>query len=65
MNLQSQKWHYVRSNKVALKYPNLKKNVDLDAHLRVFNSMVKAKVETFEECVINVFSYTLRDTTSN
>jgi len=29
----------------------------------MFNSVVKANVKTFEEYIINVFSYTLRNTT--
>jgi hypothetical protein len=33
--------HYVRPNKVAFKYPNFKKDVDLDVHVRMFNSIVK------------------------
>ncbi len=56
---------YVRSNKVAFKYPNFKKDVDLDVHVKVFNSIVKANVKAFEEYIINAFSYMLRDKTSN
>jgi hypothetical protein len=33
--------HYVRPNKVALKYPNFKKDVDPYAHVKMFNSPVK------------------------
>jgi hypothetical protein len=33
--------HYVRPNKVAFKYPNFKKDVDLNAHVRMFNSTIK------------------------
>jgi len=55
--------HYVRPNKVALKYLDLKKNVDLDVHVRMFNFAIKPNAETFEEYIINVFSYTLRDMT--
>jgi hypothetical protein len=33
--------HYVRPNRVVFKYPILKKNVDLDVHVRMFNSIVK------------------------
>jgi hypothetical protein len=57
--------HYVRPNKVALKYPDFKKDVDLVAHGRVFNFAIKENVETFEDYIINVFSYMLKDTTSN
>ncbi len=50
---------------VALKYPNFKKDVDLDALVRAFNFAMKANVETFEEYIINAFNYKLRDTTLN
>jgi hypothetical protein len=46
--------HYVRPNRVALKYPNFKKDVDPNAHVKMFNFVVKANVETFEvyhQCV--------------
>ncbi len=56
---------YVRPNKVTLKYFDFKKDVDLYAHVRMFNSIVKANVKTSEEYIINVFSYTLRNTTSD
>jgi hypothetical protein len=36
-----------RPNKVALKYPNFKKDVDLNAHVRIFNYIVKVNVKTF------------------
>ncbi len=55
----------MKSNKVALKYPNFKKNVNPNVHVRMFNSTMKAKAETFEGYVINVFNYTLRAITSN
>jgi hypothetical protein len=56
--------HYVKPNMVALKYPNFKKN-DLYVHVRVFNYVVKANVETSKKYSINAFSYMLKDTTSN
>jgi hypothetical protein len=34
--------HFVRPNMVAFKYLNFKKNVDPNAHVRVFNSAMKA-----------------------
>ncbi len=34
--------HFVRPNKVAFKYLDFEKDVDLDAHVRVFNFAVKA-----------------------
>jgi hypothetical protein len=55
--------HYVRPNKVALRYPNFKKDVDLDVHVKVFNFVIKLNAETSEEYIINVFNYMLRDTT--
>ncbi len=57
--------HYVRSNRVALKQPDLKKNVDPYDHVKVFNFVVKVNAETYEEYIINAFSYMLKDTTSN
>ncbi len=42
-----------------------KKDVDPDAHVRMFNSIIKANAETSKEYVINMFSYTLRDTASD
>jgi hypothetical protein len=56
--------HYVRPNKVALKYFDFKKGVDLDVHIRMFISIVKENAKTFEKYIINVFSYTLKGTTS-
>jgi hypothetical protein len=50
---------------VALKYHDFKKDVDLNVHVKVFNSVVKANVETFEEYIINAFNYKLKGTTSN
>jgi len=55
--------HSIKLNRVALKYLDFKTNVDLNVHVRMFNSLVKANVETSEEYIINVFSYMLRDTT--
>jgi hypothetical protein len=50
---------------VALKYPNFKKDVDPNAHVRVFISVVKKNGETFEEYIINAFSITLKDMALN
>jgi hypothetical protein len=55
--------HYVRPNRVALKYPNFKKDVNPYAHVRVFNFVVKTNAKTSEEYIIYVFSYTLKDKT--
>ncbi len=57
--------HYVRPNMVAFKYPDFKKDVDPNVPVKVFNSLVKVNVETFEEYIINAFNYTVKDTTSN
>jgi hypothetical protein len=55
--------HFVRPNMAALNYPNFKKDVDQNAHVRNFNYVVKENAETFEKYIINVFSYTLTNTT--
>jgi len=57
--------HYVRPNRVALKHPNLKKNVIPDVHVKMFNSIAKANVETSKKYIIKVFNYTLRNITLN
>jgi len=57
--------HYVRPNKVALKYRDFKKNGDPDTYVKVFNSIVKGNAKTSREYIINAFSYMLKDTTSN
>jgi hypothetical protein len=51
--------HYVRPNRVALKYLNFKKDIDPSAHVKVFNA------KTFEEYIINALNYMLKDTASN
>jgi hypothetical protein len=55
--------HYVKPNRVACKYLDFKKDVDLDVHVKVFNFVIKTNVETSEEYIINVFNYMLKDTT--
>jgi hypothetical protein len=57
--------HYVRPNKVVFKYLDFKKDVDPNAHVRMFNSIIKTIVETSKEYIINMFNYTLRDITSD
>ncbi len=57
--------HFVEPNMVVYKYLDFKKDVNPSVHVRVFNSIVKANAKSFEEYMINVFNYTLRDTTSN
>jgi hypothetical protein len=46
---------------VAFKYPDFKKDFDLNAHVRMFNSIVKGNAKTFEEYIIHAFSYMLKD----
>jgi hypothetical protein len=50
---------------VPLKYPNLKKDADPDAHVQVFNFAVKENAKTSKKYIINAFNYTLKNTTSN
>ncbi len=57
--------HSVRPNKVTLKYHDFKRDVNLNVHVKVFNYIVKTNAETFEEYIINVFNYTLKNTTLN
>ncbi len=57
--------HSIKPNRVALKYHDFKKDVDLDVHVRVFNYVMKAYVKTSKEYIINVFNYMLKNTTSN
>jgi hypothetical protein len=57
--------HFVRLNKVAFEYPNFEKDVNPNVHVRVFNSTMKANVETSKEYIINALNCMLRDTTSN
>jgi hypothetical protein len=46
--LKHRNGHFVRPNKVAFKCLNFKKDVDLNVHVRMFNSVVKINVETFK-----------------
>jgi hypothetical protein len=48
---------------VVFKYPNFKKDVNPNVHVKVFNFVIKGNSNIFELYVINVFSYTLRNTT--
>jgi sugar phosphate permease len=48
---------------ITLKYPNFKKDADLDAHVKLFNYVVKENAKTFLKYIINAFSYMLRDIT--
>jgi len=57
--------HYVKPNRVVLKYLDFKKDVDPYVHVKMFNSIIKENVKTSKEYVINAFSYKLKDMTSN
>ncbi len=37
------------------------KDIDLDAHIKVFNKAIKANGEIVEVDIINMFSFTFRD----
>jgi hypothetical protein len=55
--------HSIRPNMVVLKYLDFIKDVDPNVHVRVFNFEIKANAKTSKEYIINVFRYTLRNTT--
>ncbi len=42
-------------------YPTYVKDINLDAHIRVFKKEIKANAETMEAYIINLFGFTLRD----
>ncbi len=48
--------NYVKSNNIALKYLDFKKDVDINSHVKVFNSVVKANAQTFEKYIINALA---------
>jgi uncharacterized protein YcsI (UPF0317 family) len=50
---------------VAFKYIDFKKHANLDAHVKMFNFVVKTNVETFEEYINNAFRYKLKNITSD
>ncbi len=56
--------HYVKPNMVVLQYPNFEKNVDPNAHVKLFSFVVKINVKISEEYIVNTFSYMVRDTAS-
>ncbi len=57
--------HYVGLNKVAFNYFDFKKDVNPNVHVRVFNFVVKANVETSKEYIIIAFGYMQRNITSD
>ncbi len=48
-----------------LNYPKYVKDVDPNAHVKVFKVVIKANGETNDEEIVNLFSFSLRDTVSN
>jgi hypothetical protein len=46
--------HSIKPNKVALKYPDFKKDVDPNVHVKMFNFVVKANAETSKKYINNV-----------
>jgi hypothetical protein len=51
--------HFVKSNKVAFKYLDFRKDVDPNAHVRMFNYIIKANAQTSKEYITNAFNYML------
>jgi hypothetical protein len=48
-----------------LNYLEYVKNFNLDARVRVFKAAIKANAETEDVKIVNMFSFTLKDTMSN
>jgi len=48
-----------------LNYPEYVNNFNLDAHVRVFKVAIKANGETKDVKIVNMFSFTLKDTMFN
>jgi hypothetical protein len=44
-----------------LQYPTYVKDIDHDAHIRVFKKIIKVNGETVEADIINLFGFTLWD----
>ncbi len=57
--------HYVGPNRVAFKYLDFKKDVDLNVHVKAFNYAVKANAKNSKENIINAFSYMRRNIASD
>ncbi len=43
--------HFVRPNRVVFKYPDFKKDIDLDVHVRMFNFVMKVNAKTYKEYI--------------
>jgi hypothetical protein len=54
-----------RPYRLALKYLDYKKDAYPNVHMRVFNTTIKTIGETYEEYIINAFSYTLKNMALN
>jgi hypothetical protein len=55
----------VRPYPSTSKYPNYKKEVNPDVHVKVFNATVRTNGETSKKDKINAFTYTLKKMASN
>ncbi len=44
-----------------LQYPTYVKDIDLDAHVRVFKKAIKANGKTVEANIMNMFGFTFKD----
>jgi len=53
--------HFVKPNRVAFKYLDFKRDAATNAHVKMFNYVVKANAKTSKKYIINAFSYTLKD----
>jgi len=47
-----------------LQYPTYVKNINRDAHIRVFKNAIKANGETVEANIINLFGFALKNNIS-
>jgi hypothetical protein len=47
------------------KYPNYKKEENLDVHVKVFNATIRTNGKTSKKDKINAFTYTLKEMASN
>ncbi len=56
---------YSKPSRRPLNYLEYKKGFDLDAHVRVFETTIKANGETINEEIKNLFNFTLKENASN
>jgi hypothetical protein len=52
---------YSKTSRRPLNYLEYKKGFDLDAHVQVFETTIKANGETVNEEITNLFNFTLKD----